>query len=250
MSGADPTRGRLWLVDLGHSRVKWAEWAPGRTLAGVRTATIESFLAEADAGWVAAVVLSAVPPEAMVRPLLDALAAAGVSLHRISLEAPPLPVAPGYDTLGVDRWLSLNAARALGPGAVCVIDVGTATTVDLVDDGDRHRGGWILPGSEAARSGLLARAPGLDRTREPVERADRPARTTAQALERGLVLQQIGAIERAIEAGARELGARPRVVLTGGGAPAVQSELEIDELQPDLVLQGLALAVTRMDLDR
>ena len=246
MSVAD----RRWLVDLGHSRVKWAEQRADGRLARVRSGTAAECSAAAIEAGVTAVVLAAVPPDEVVGPLLDALAAARIDRLRVALDAPSLPVPPAYATLGVDRWLAFNAAWRQRPGPLCVVDVGTATTVDLVDAAGRHRGGWILPGPEAARSGLLARAPGLERPREAPDRPDAPATTTAQALERGLVLQQIGALERAIGACGRELGTRPRVVLTGGAAAALQSALEIDELQPDLVLHGLALAVTRMDLDR
>nr|WP_277347465.1 type III pantothenate kinase [Wenzhouxiangella sp. XN79A] len=235
---------------MGHSRVKWAELRPGGTLGHAHTTTAEAFPDRVAAEAVASIVLAAVPPDATVRPLVDAVAATGATLVRIALGAPRLDVAPGYATLGVDRWLAFNAAWRQRPDPLCVIDVGTATTVDLVDAEGRHRGGWILPGPEAARSGLLERASGLERPRQPVERFDAPALTTALALERGLVLQQVGALDRAIEAGTRDLGTRPRVVLTGGGAAAVQSALEIDELQPDLVLHGLALAVTRMDPER
>lgn len=150
----------------------------------------------------------------------------------------------------VDRWLAFNAAWAQQPGALCVIDVGTATTTDVVDVHARHRRGWSLPCPEISRAGLLARAPGLDRPRESVGPFRSPARTTAQALERGLFLQQLGALPLEIEAATERLDESPRVVLTGGGVAAVQSGLVVDERQPDLVLHGLALAVKRMEFAR
>jgi type III pantothenate kinase len=238
-----------WLVDLGHSRAKWAELCAGGSAADVRSASAAEFAALAVEAGVDRLVMAAVPSDAVVAPVLDALIAAGIECRRIGLDSPPLTVAPAYDSLGVDRWLAFNAAWRLRPGPLCVVDIGTATTVDVVDGRGRHRGGWILPGPDAARAGLLARAPGLERPREDPDAPLAPARSTAQALERGVLLQQAGALRLAVEAAGRELGARPCVVLTGGAAATVQSELEIDELRPDLVLHGLALAVTRMDLD-
>jgi type III pantothenate kinase len=250
VSAADFVSPPCWLVDLGHSRVKWAALDAGGAPGIARSAATDEFLDGLTAEQVRTVVLAAVPSDAAVTPLIEAIDAAAVGLARIGLGEPRLPVAPAYDSLGVDRWLAFNAAWARQPGPLCVVDVGTATTVDVVDARGRHCGGWILPGAEAARAGLLARAPGLERPREPSGPARSPACNTAQALERGLVLQQAGAIRLAIESAAHALKESPRVVLTGGGAAAVQSELVVDERQPDLVLHGLALAVKRMELDR
>jgi len=238
-----------WLADLGHTRAKWARMRADGGLADVRSTTTGEFAARAVEAGVIRVVMTAVPPDPVVAPVLDALIAAGIDCLRIGLDSPPLPVAPAYGSLGVDRWLAFNAAWQLRPGSLCVVDIGTAATVDVIDGQGRHRGGWILPGPDAARAGLLARAPGLERPRENPTTPLMPAHSTAQALERGVLLQQAGALRLAVEAATRELGGRPHVVLTGGAAATVQSELEIDELRPDLVLHGLALAVTRMDLD-
>jgi type III pantothenate kinase len=241
---------RPWLVDLGHSRVKWARMESGTRFGSVRTGAIEEFLACAESAEERSVVLAAVAPEATVRSVIGTLDDAGVSSVRVSLSRSLLPVAPAYDTLGVDRWLAFNAAWRLAPGPLCVIDVGTAATVDVVDERGVHRGGWILPGLETSRAGLLARAPGLNGPSASSQPWSAPAVSTAQALERGLLLQQIGALRLAIEATAEALDCAPRVVLTGGGAAAVQSGLDVDGTQPDLVLLGLALAVKRMELER
>lgn len=48
--------------------------------------------------------------------------------------------------LGVDRWLAICAAYDRYHAAVCVVDAGTATTIDLVSASGEHRGGLILPG--------------------------------------------------------------------------------------------------------
>lgn len=50
-------------------------------------------------------------------------------------------------TLGVDRWLAILGAHSLYPNKnLIVIDAGTATTVDVVNQAGQHLGGWILPG--------------------------------------------------------------------------------------------------------
>ena len=54
---------------------------------------------------------------------------------------------PQPQSLGVDRWLALIAARQLAPGWACVIDAGTALTIDALDAAGLHLGGLIIPGS-------------------------------------------------------------------------------------------------------
>src|SRR5690606_31240552 len=56
--------------------------------------------------------------------------------------------------LGADRWASLIAARAMHDGASLVVNAGTATTIDLLDNSGRFLGGLILPGLRLMRSAL------------------------------------------------------------------------------------------------
>lgn len=233
-----------WLVELGHTRLKRARLKDDGALGMTVAESILAFAGWAEAHPGAQVTLAGVPAPAIVERLVGMMADAGIRCRRVALGEPVLPVSPAYRSLGVDRWLAFNAAWVLHETALCVIDVGTATTVDVVDASGAHRGGWILPGLEAARAGLLEKAPGLERPREAATLPLSPATDTAQALERGLVLQQIGAIRLGIERSGVVLGRAPIVVLTGGAAATVQSALDIDDLQPDLVLHGLALAAT------
>lgn len=243
MTGAERDH---WLVELGHSRLKRARLKPDGGLGMTVAESIVSFAGWAEEHRGARVTLAGVPGPNIVRRVVEVLEDCGVTCSRIQLGDAALPVAPAYASLGVDRWLAFNAAWQLHRSSLCVIDAGTAVTLDLVDGAGKHRGGWILPGLDAARRGLLERAPGLERPREAATLPTAPATDTAQALERGLVLQQIGAIRLGIERAAVALGRRPTAVLTGGGAATVQSALDIDDLQPDLVLHGLALAATAL----
>jgi type III pantothenate kinase len=159
-----------------------------------------------------------------------------------------LPVAAPYPGLGIDRWLAVQPVwRELG-AAFCVVDCGSAITLDVVDEGGVHRGGWIAPGLETAHAGLLARAPVLARPRSDVQGDLGPATDTAQAIERGLLLQQAGLVALALRQVRRLAGcADAELVLTGGDAARLQlqsvPELAAARIEPDLVLRGLAMAV-------
>ena len=56
--------------------------------------------------------------------------------------------------LGVDRWAAMLGAREIQSGALCVIDCGTATTVDVIRADGLHLGGAILPGMYTMRRAL------------------------------------------------------------------------------------------------
>jgi len=92
-------------------------------------------------------------------PNLDAWSCRQWQMKPVSVRAQPAfaGLVNGYDdpaTFGVDRWAALIGARCLHDGALCVIDSGTATTVDVVRADGRHIGGAILPGIYTMRRSL------------------------------------------------------------------------------------------------
>lgn len=235
-----------WLLELGHSRLKLArrtEHGP----AGVQSFPLERFgdwlearsPASIDRFW-----LSSVPLPAVTASVTDLLARGGLECTVITTGSAALPVAASYPGMGVDRWLAIQPVWRALRSSFCLVDCGTATTVDLVDARGMHRGGWIMPGLEAARDGLLARAPGLRRKPPAHGALPLPARDTAEGIEDGLLLQQAGGIAQACRVAARlpDLGGPPALVMTGGAVAPLQSMLEGARVEPDLVLRGLAMA--------
>ncbi|MEH6640056.1 MAG: type III pantothenate kinase [Porticoccaceae bacterium] len=186
------------------------------------------------------------------------------------------------DSLGVDRWLAVLAAwRQLGETCV-VVDAGTALTVDVLAadgmeaglnkagniggetigrktqaqaarPGANHLGGYIVPGLKMMSAALYARTDGIQQ--EPAVLADlAPGTDTGAAVQRGCVAMAVALIERAraqtnskTEAGLR-VEARVPVVLTGGDADSlVQFIAEPVISVPDLVLDGLAIALPEIN---
>ncbi len=147
----------------------------------------------------------------------------------------------GYDEptrLGTDRWAAMIGARAHYPGALCVIDSGTATTVDLIDANGQHLGGAILPGVYTMRRSLGKYTAALFTASGEMK----PFSTdTAAGIAGGTGYASAGAIDRMI------LESKQRVdnvttVFTGGEAsiiqPFLQHEAIVDE---QLVLKGVAV---------
>ena len=167
-------------------------------------------------------------------------------LHFVAAVAAQLGVKNRYHEpaqLGSDRWAALIGARQRVTGAVCVVDCGTAITLDALDAAGEFIGGVILPGITLARDALLARASGIAAAQGDDSQCF--AHSTADGVAAGTLYGAVGAMERIVaEFGAR-LGKDMRVLLTGGDAPRLRPLLrgpwmETIEEVPDLVLHGLA----------
>ena len=141
--------------------------------------------------------------------------------------------------LGADRWAALIAARVRAPGAACVVDCGTAVTVDALDASGVFRGGVILPGLALMRAALLQRTQGVSAVEG--DTGSVLAHTTADGVAAGTLSGLAGAIDRILDEQAVALGTAPQVLLTGGDAPVLQTLLRhTANLVPDLVLEGVA----------
>lgn len=139
--------------------------------------------------------------------------------------------------MGVDRWLAMIAGYQLVAGPVCVVDAGSALTIDFVDALGNHRGGYILPGMammERALLGETARVRFGDAPRDLIE----PGRSTEAAVFNGLQLAQVGAVTAALQ----RYGEGAGLVFSGGNGEVLQQLLAMGgSYRPELVLDGLEL---------
>ena len=138
--------------------------------------------------------------------------------------------------MGVDRWLAMLGARARHHGRLCVVDAGSALTVDLVADNGAHEGGYIIPGPALMERALLL---DTDRVRfdEDIGYSLDPGRSTAEAVRHGIALAQAGAVKLALaSAGAPQ----PALFFCGGAGQTLQALAEVGGTWvPDLVFEGL-----------
>ena len=147
----------------------------------------------------------------------------------------------GYDTanLGMDRVVDCVAALARYTPPVAVFDMGTATTLSVVDKGGLFRGGMILPGLALGLKALSARAAQLPpitlSTPEGLLGTD-----TVSCMKYGALYGAAGAIEGIVRRLEEELGPLT-VVLTGGNSTLVRPLLSISTAwEPYLTFLGLA----------
>lgn len=139
--------------------------------------------------------------------------------------------------MGVDRWLAMLAAWNATPGPVCVVDAGSALTIDFVADSGAHLGGYILPGMDSMERALLS---DTDRVRFTDAARDclQPGRSTEAAVFNGLLLSQAGAVALALN----RMANAGEIYYSGGNGAALQAAVDRGGMfAPELVLDGLAL---------
>lgn len=140
--------------------------------------------------------------------------------------------------LGCDRWAAIIGARALATGALCVIDCGTAVTIDALTGDDRFIGGIIFPGAALVRDSLLTGTSDISEKRADFRSV--LGRTTAECVSGGSHFGVAGAVDRILSEMESVLG-EPTLFITGGGARFLLPFLHHSpQLEPDLVLIGLA----------
>lgn len=142
------------------------------------------------------------------------------------------------ERMGADRWLAMLGGQQHSSGRFCVVDAGSALTIDIVAASGQHEGGYIIPGPALMERALLL---DTDRVRfdEAPNYALPPGRSTAQAVRHGIALAQAGSVALALQ---RE-NISGDELLWCGGASATLRELmgNIGRLWPDLVFDGLAV---------
>lgn len=172
------------------------------------------------------------------------------------LNIDPLIVGPGVKTginialdnprmVGTDRIADSVAAYHLYGGPVLVIDFGTATTYDYVDEHGSFRAGAINVGFQTAANALTSSTAQL-----PDVELDDPGTVlgtnTGAAIQAGLFYGFLGGVEYTIRRFANETGTNPNVVATGGLGALVYRQTElIDVVDRDLMFKGLAIIHAR-----
>jgi len=145
-------------------------------------------------------------------------------------------------TLGVDRWLAIIAAHNKYEGLLCVVDSGTAMTMDFVMDNGEHLGGYIVPGSKLQQQSLLLNT-------EKIHVSDVMVKgclgvNTAEAVVFGIEQMLLAFIEAKIVEISKKHKQKVTLVLTGGHADQLAEGLVSPvNLEKDLVLQGLNVMV-------
>ncbi len=235
------------LLDVGNSAIKWRLGdAHGLRQDGGESDTIAALCtALADNDW-CHVALASVASDEADSELIDALQSLRETpVWRAVPQSACLGVTNSYadpHTMGVDRWVAMIGAWREFGEPLCVVDAGTAITVDLLDGDGQHKGGFILPGVDLMRRALSS---GTGRIRVDALSAPdiTPGTSTQACVSAGVWRGAVGAIQMLLADFADH-----RAVITGGHASLLMSLGVVADSRPDLVLEGLRLSlIQRLD---
>ena len=143
--------------------------------------------------------------------------------------------------LGADLVADAVAGLASYPVPLVVIDMGTATTISVVNSKKQYIGGMIMPGVGISLDALTARASQLsgisiDAPRHII------GKNTIECMKSGVLYSNAAALDGIIDRIEEELGEKTTVIATGGLAkkivPHCRKEIILDE---ELLLKGLML---------
>lgn len=169
------------------------------------------------------------------------------------LGKPPMVVGAGIKTglnirmefnsqqLGADIVSNAVAALEKYPAPIIMIDMGTATTISVLDAQGAFRGGAILPGANLALSALAGGTALLPDI--PLAVPEKAIGTdTLGCMQSGCVLGSALLLDGMIDRMESELGCRATVVATGGIAPVIAPACRHEmHMAADLILRGLAV---------
>lgn len=179
-----------------------------------------------------------------------------IDFARNYLSIEPIVLGPGVKTglnilydnpkeVGADRIANAVAAMEQVGKPVIVVDFGTATTFDLIDEQGNYAGGAIFPGIQISVDSLMKNAAKLPRV-EMVEPKRVIGKNTIQSIQAGLYFGYASLVDGMVIRMKASLSTEPKVIATGGLAEWICQETKtIDELNPYLTLEGLRLIYDR-----
>lgn len=147
--------------------------------------------------------------------------------------------------VGADRIANSIAAVHLYPKKnILIVDLGTATTFCAISQNKEYLGGSIVAGLRLNMEALESKTAKLPSV-EIVAMKEALGRSTIESIQSGLYFGHLGTMKEISQRISQECfaGEKPFVIGTGGFSSLFDKEKIFDVTQPDLVLQGLMLAL-------
>jgi len=236
------------LIDIGNTRVKWRfQSHSGMPSSGASSHASPDFRTSLLSAWsglepktvLSSCVGSVIARQTVMDVCTELFGAVPFHEARTTAQLGGVRVAYSHpERLGVDRFLALLAAHRRLPRDQLIIGVGTALTVDALQSDGQHRGGLIAPAPRLMQQSLVDATAGI-RPWAPGSVVDL-ATNTEDAIASGAWHAAAGLIERSLHLSRSWAAGDVALVLHGGDAPTLASQLgHASELAQDLVLDGL-----------
>lgn len=240
-------------LDIGNTRLKWAQYASPQAdapLLAQGAEFLENIDKLAEGAWSgltapAQVLGCVVAGDAVKRRVQEQMELWDVVPQWVVASEAEAGLRNGYDhpaRLGADRWVAMIGAyhRMLSQGAprpMVVVMVGTAVTVEAVDTNGKFLGGLILPGHGIMLRALESGTAGLH---VPTGEVREFPTNTSDALTSGGTYAIAGAVERMVQHVRAHCGSEPKCIMTGGAgwkmAPSMAGPFELVD---NLIFDGL-----------
>ncbi|MEC9348029.1 MAG: type III pantothenate kinase [Pseudomonadota bacterium] len=246
----------LLAIDAGNTNTTFAVFDGERIVGEWRASTSSSRTADEHAVWLAslmnlvelspksidAAIIATVVPQALFN--LRTLCRRYFNCEPVVIGDPDVDV--GIQVLvarsrdvGADRIVNAVGAKLLYGGPAIIVDFGTATTFDVINNDGDYIGGVIAPGINLSLEALHLAAAKLPRIA-----IERPSRVvgddTTSAMLSGVYYGYIGLIEGLVARIRQEQGGMVKVIATGGLAPMISDGTDIfDVIDRDLTMKGL-----------
>lgn len=222
-------RNKILLVDVGNTRIKYRADSVGEDIR-----TVENF-DSIPMNQLSEIRVATVSRKKEIERW-SASVTTPVRIARVKKEYRGLTVAyEDEQRLGVDRWLAMLTLWVERQSGFCVVDLGTAITVDYVSDAGLHEGGYIIPGFGLMKQalGVSTAQVGFGGSSENIE----PGCKTEDCVDHG-VNRTVHSLLNSIQ---EELEGKVPLVITGGDAKRSVGYIAADSMIIDetLVLRGL-----------
>ena len=197
-----------------------------------------------------------IAPESIHGAIISSVVPAVTTTMKAAVEkyvhTTPLVVGPGIKTglrIHIDNPAQLGSDLVVDAVAgihnyslpQIIIDMGTATTISVLDRDGGYRGGMILPGVVVSHDSLISRTAQLQKIAFEVPK-NLIGRNTIDCMKSGILYGSAGALDGLIDRISDELGEPCTVIATGGlsgvVAPLCRNKIILDD---DLLLKGLLI---------
>ena len=250
-------------IDIGNSRVKWALFERGAMQEyGSFVYKIDSLKKDLKKGNLPrsseTVEISCVAGQEFKKHFIRLLNEnAFTNLKFAETRARQCGVVNSYEVpanMGVDRWLAMIEAFRLSDATegeiICVVDCGTAITLDVISNSGQHLGGLIMPGYRTMINSLINDTGNIEFSEKNHNNFDGVgmASSTQDSISKGCGQLITGGLSFVIESYVKHCDMKMHCIVTGGDGEWVSKAIEYESCyNPFLVLQGLYTVSTETD---
>ncbi len=241
-----------FLVDIGNSRIKWASLSGTDTLEnhGVLSHRSRSWHSSLKGNWQAMkqpkqVFIANVAGDMVAESIITVVREIwGLVPVFVTVEKNWGGLIHAYEDnyqLGIDRWLAMIAAWDRYHDSVCIVNCGTALTIDYISASGRHAGGLIIPGLVLMQKILSDETSDIDVQLSTNLSLDF-GQSTSECVANGALYTVVSLIDRVISDLKSEYGNQFHCIITGGyGEEVNEFLLHKCDYEPHLVLRGLVV---------